>query len=155
VEGLQRFRREFRGPFWLEVIVVAGINDDDAGIEKIAQWSESIRPDRIHLNTVVRPPAEPFARAVPQDRLEKWRHRFRPEAEIIASFERSASSRGKIDESEIVAMVGRRPCTLQDIAAAFGYERHELHIFLEDLLKRGVLQVEQRGEDSYYRAPGL
>ncbi|NYT01814.1 MAG: radical SAM protein, partial [Methanosarcinales archaeon] len=57
VEGLKQFRREFSGEMWLEVMLVKGVNDHEA--PQIASLVEEIGPDRVQLNTVVRPPSEP------------------------------------------------------------------------------------------------
>jgi wyosine [tRNA(Phe)-imidazoG37] synthetase (radical SAM superfamily) len=58
IEGLRMFREVFRGEFWLEVMFVRGVND---GTDEIAALSDAISvidPDRVQLNTVVRPPCE-------------------------------------------------------------------------------------------------
>ena len=57
IEGLRLFRKEFSGEIWLEVMLVKDVNDHEA--EMIANAANSINPDRIQLNTVIRPPAEP------------------------------------------------------------------------------------------------
>jgi len=56
IEGLVALREEFEGEIWLEVMLVKGLNDFE--VHKIAQAAKRIRPDKIQLNTVVRPPAE-------------------------------------------------------------------------------------------------
>lgn len=150
VGGLQQFRKEFKGKFWMEVVVVSGVNDDPAGIKKIAEWMARIAPDRIHLNTVVRPPAVSSVRAVSRDQLETWRGLFNPPAEIMASFEPRACQSAEIRDTDIVAMLDRRPCTRKDMAAAFSVAEEELQGRLETLLECGTLRKEQRGPEIYY-----
>jgi len=57
IEGLSAFRRDYRGQFHLEVMLVAGINDAQEHLRALARVAETLRPDRLELNTVVRPPA--------------------------------------------------------------------------------------------------
>ena len=82
--GLSAFRAEFTGTLWLEVFVVAGVNDSPDGIAGIAETARSIRPDRVHLNTVVRKPAESSARPVSAEALEAFAGMFVPRADVIA-----------------------------------------------------------------------
>ena len=61
ISGLIQFRKQYRGQIWLEVVFCRGVNDDKEEIEKLKGVIERIQPDRIQLNTPVRPPAEEFA----------------------------------------------------------------------------------------------
>ena len=56
--GLRALRQELRGAYWIEVFVVPGVNDRPEDMARIAALARSIGPDRVHLNTAVRPPAE-------------------------------------------------------------------------------------------------
>ena len=58
IAGLSAFRREFQGQIWLEIMLVRGVNDGPGHLKKLKAAAALIRPDRIQLNTVVRPPAE-------------------------------------------------------------------------------------------------
>lgn len=71
VEGLRSFRRDFSRQIWLEVFLIAGVTDIQAEAEKIASLVRETFPDRIHLNTVERPPAESCALPVPKNTLER------------------------------------------------------------------------------------
>src|SRR4030042_7030693 len=51
LQGLIDFRKEFKGKYWLEVFLVAGLNDSDEQIDKIAACIEKIQPDKVQLNT--------------------------------------------------------------------------------------------------------
>jgi len=95
VEGLVRFRERFRGQIWLEVMLVAGVNDSDAEVRAVADVARRIRPDRVQLNTVVRPPAESAARSVPPERLAELAPLFDPPAEVVAEVPRSGTEIGR------------------------------------------------------------
>ena len=60
IEGLITFRREYAGKLLVEVMVVAGLNDQEAALHNLADLMRLIRPDGIDLTTPVRPPAEPW-----------------------------------------------------------------------------------------------
>jgi len=58
IEGLAAFRKEFDGQLWLEVMLVKGVNDTEDALTGIANALHCIRPDQVHLNIPLRPPAE-------------------------------------------------------------------------------------------------
>jgi wyosine [tRNA(Phe)-imidazoG37] synthetase (radical SAM superfamily) len=60
VEGLVAFRSEYSGRLWVEVMLVRGLNDSARSLREIADILDRIRPDAVHVNTAVRPPAEPW-----------------------------------------------------------------------------------------------
>jgi wyosine [tRNA(Phe)-imidazoG37] synthetase (radical SAM superfamily) len=60
VDGLVAFRRMFAGRLWVEVMLVAGVNDNPAALADLAATLRTIEPDEIHLGTPTRPPAEPW-----------------------------------------------------------------------------------------------
>ncbi len=86
VDGLARFREEFPGELRLEVMLVKGVNDSPAAIRALEAAIARIRPDRIELNTVVRPPAERGAAPLDPAALAGIRARLGPKAEVVASF---------------------------------------------------------------------
>jgi wyosine [tRNA(Phe)-imidazoG37] synthetase (radical SAM superfamily) len=116
VAGLAEFTQLFAGPVWLEVFLLAGVTGIADEVEKIAGLAERIRPARIQLNTVSRPPAEEFAMAVPRDLLERFKTRFPGTAEVICEREAGeapASSAQETTDADIMALLRRRPCTVQ------------------------------------------
>jgi len=151
IDGLAEFRKSFRGRIWLEIMLVKGVNDSPAHLRALKRAAERIRPDRIHLNTVVRPPAEARARPLSPARLERIRAMFGPRAEVIAAFGKTGQAAGPpgLDE-DVLATVGRRPVTVDDIAAALGRHRDEVLKTLSHLLERKrVRAVAHRGRTFY------
>jgi wyosine [tRNA(Phe)-imidazoG37] synthetase (radical SAM superfamily) len=58
IEGMVIFREMFKGRLWVEVMLVKGLNDTEESLSNIARALKRIRPDQVHLNVPVRPPAE-------------------------------------------------------------------------------------------------
>jgi len=58
VDGMERFRREYAGALWVEVMLVKGLNDSEEELQALKRRLERIEPDRIYLNVPIRPPAE-------------------------------------------------------------------------------------------------
>ena len=85
VSGVKALREEFGGELWLEVVAVGGVNDTADAMERIAALANGVKAERIHLNTVIHPPAEDTALAVPSERLREFAGLFEPAAEVLGA----------------------------------------------------------------------
>lgn len=152
VEGLIAFRQEFRGQCWLEVLLLAGYTSIDAEVGKIAAFVRQIRPDRVQLNTVTRPPAESYAEAVPRGRMIELAGLFEPRAEVIAEYDRELPEEGKAVCEDILEMLRRRPCSSRDMVAALGLHMNEVVKYLDEMVRQGQVELVVSHEGAYYRA---
>jgi wyosine [tRNA(Phe)-imidazoG37] synthetase (radical SAM superfamily) len=151
IDGMVRFREEFRGEIRLEVMLIKGVNDSPAAIEALKAAVGRIQPDRIELNTVVRPPADRRAGPLGAADLRRIRARLGPKAEIVATFagRRQAPAAGGIERT-VLATVGRRPQTAEDIATALGRHRDEVLKALSSLLARDRVRKLVLGRKTYF-----
>ncbi|MFO7715734.1 radical SAM protein [Desulfosarcina sp.] len=150
-EGVKQFRSEFDGQLWLEVFLLSGINAMPRDVEKIARLADALKPERTHLNTIDRPPAEEFAAAVPMARLEELALLFDPPARIAAAASVKHSKKGQADEAMILSMLSRRPCTMAQIEAAFGLHINEVSKILGRLIQEKRIHADLRNHEVYYR----
>jgi wyosine [tRNA(Phe)-imidazoG37] synthetase (radical SAM superfamily) len=155
IEGLVRFRREFRGEIRLEIMLVEGTNDAPSEIRALKAAADRIRPDEIELNTVFRPPAERGAAPLRPPALARIQARFGPRARVVASFAKKGQTPGTARrslEEAVLATVGRRPQTAADIAAALGRHRDEVLKALTSLLGRRRVHERRHGGRIYFGA---
>lgn len=151
VSGLEQFRREFAGQLWLEVFLIAGVNTDADQIEKIKKLIERIRPDKVHLNTAVRPAAEPDVRAVPRETLDRIARQIGGGCEVIGEAPSGLSDRHEARaEAEVISVLKRRPCSVEDICAGLGMSRNEALKHITRLRERGIINSERRGGITYF-----
>jgi wyosine [tRNA(Phe)-imidazoG37] synthetase (radical SAM superfamily) len=152
VEGLAAFRREFPGQYWLEVFLLGGYTAIEADVKQIAACVKRIRPDRVQLNTVARPPAESFASPVPASALEGFARCFKPRAEVVAERPSRLASKSRPGSASLVLnLLRRRPCTAGDVAAGLGLNIAESLKWLEVLTRRGELETFRHGGAVFYR----
>jgi wyosine [tRNA(Phe)-imidazoG37] synthetase (radical SAM superfamily) len=151
VEGLIRFREEYAGEYWLEVLLLGGITAIPAEVEKIARVVRQIDPDRVQINTVTRPPAEEYAFPVGRSELQELAAAFGSRAEVIADYRPSPPHADFANRGEdIAALLRRRPCTVDDIAEGLGLHRNEVIKYVNALAADGVLETRLRGRTLYY-----
>jgi len=156
VDGLVAFRKEFAKPIWLEVFFVEGINTDDAHVRKMRALVDRIGPDKVQLNTAVRPTAEEFAVRVDEERLKAICAGMGPRAEVVADFRHvHEGEEFKAQRADVLDMLKRRPCSVEDVASGLGMHRHHVIKFVAELKTRGEIREERRGDVLYYSAAGV
>lgn len=148
IEGAWMLREVLSGELWIEVFIVWGMNSIPKDVAKIAELVSAVRPDRIHLNTAARPPAEDFVLSPPAGHLAKLAKLFDPAAEVIADFNSAHLPGVRVTEQTILAMLARRPCTAEQIAGAFGMHRNEVAKYIGKLVHTGRIRA-QTGSRRY------
>ena len=156
VKGIADFKKGFSGKIWLEVMLVKGINDSESEMEEIARYIRIIKPERVQLNTVVRPPAEEYARGLNSGEMEKavlfLRERLgKIPVEVVVEFRGEREKVMKEDvQTAIVNYLKRRPATLHDLSATLGLHRNEVVKYLTRLLKSGRVTERYSGKKKYF-----
>lgn len=142
IEGLIAFRRQYRGLYWLEVLLLSGYTAIEAEVKKIARKTAEIKPNKVHLNTCVRPPVEEYAYAADWRRLVQLADLFTPPAEVIAESEQDLTRKNSnADSRAILQLLKRRPCTVSDIATGLGMHPAEAVKEIEILMREGFVEA--------------
>ncbi len=151
IEGLVKFRKEFKGQIWLEIMLVEGVNDSPAEIKKLKEAADRINPDKIQLNTVIRPPAEKTAKPLTLEEMNKIKELFGEKAEVVASFRKKEQEKAASDIAEaILAIVRRRPVSLEDLENSLGQTREELSLEIQKLLQQKKIKQVRHLDRDYF-----
>ncbi|GAB4335566.1 MAG: radical SAM protein [Candidatus Abyssubacteria bacterium] len=155
VRGLVEFRQLYTGKIWLEVFLLDGTNTTPMALQRIRQHLDAMSPDKIQLNTAVRPPAEEYALRVSDSELMRIRQFFGDKAEIIAPYEGTPDTqKKKALHDEILTLLRRRPCTLDDVSNGLGVHRNEALKHLERLKEQDLVREIRRDGLIYFQAVG-
>ncbi len=154
LEGIKEFTKEFQGKIWLEIMIVKGINDDPEELKQLANFIRELKVDKIHLNTVVRPPAEDTALPVTPEEMQNIAKLFDERVEIIADFNKIRTTPGQKEnvsfEERIVSLLKRRPCTIDDISNSLSIHINEAIKYTNHLLENGLIKRIKLGDKWYY-----
>ena len=150
VDGQKQFRAQFKGEIWMEVFLVGGFNSRPEDVRKIASYAKIIKPDRIQLNTVVRPPAEKFAQPCSMEHLKSLQSFFDPFAEIISDFRTNPSKNFQADEEKILNILQRRPCTIEQLTKIYGMNINEVSKHLSSLLSSQRIRARYISNKCFY-----
>ena len=153
IAGLATFRRHFTGQIWLEIMLVSGLNDMPEQLERLKSAMDLIMPDRIHLNTVVRPPAVESALPVPPERMAAIAAYFGPCCEVIAECPSTAPlSPGGVLAERLAEIVTRHPATLSELAVTLGVSPDLVATCIAELMEKGVIESRLHHGRLYYTA---
>jgi len=151
IDGLERLRKDYKGLLFLEVVLLAGINDTEEELEGLKKVIDRICPEKIQLNTIVRPPADSRAISLDIKKMEEIMVFFGEKAEIVAE----PRLAGQITErSSLVSrfqdMVKRRPLKPDDIAHALNLSLNEVEDLVKGLLIKGQIRKQEHSGEIYY-----
>ncbi|MDA3049592.1 radical SAM protein [Campylobacter sp. JMF_15 NE4] len=119
ISNLIKFSSEFKGELVIEILVVAGLNDNVSEFEALNSVLEKINPARIDLGTIDRPPAFKNAKPVSYERLEFLSKFLKNQSVNIVAKPKYDSEKLDFSEDEILSMLVRRPQSLSDVKAKF------------------------------------
>jgi wyosine [tRNA(Phe)-imidazoG37] synthetase (radical SAM superfamily) len=142
IDGLVRFRREFKGEMLLEIMFCKGINDGPDEVRALAEAAARIGPDRVQLNTVDRPPALDNALPLSLAELEKIKAAFTMhKVEIIGAFshDQSMTDSSVSPEEQILNLLQRRPVHEDDLIMTLGLGRDQALSILNRLVGGGKI----------------
>jgi wyosine [tRNA(Phe)-imidazoG37] synthetase (radical SAM superfamily) len=150
IEGLKKFRESYRGQIWLEIMLIKGYNDDSKELLQIKKALSEIQPDRVHLNTVIRPPSEKYASPLNPDEMRVARDLLGESCEIIAEFHGKGYVGNRDLKGAIIEMTKRRPVTIADISNLFGLSEANATKMMEELNVKGLVREIKYKEKRYY-----
>jgi wyosine [tRNA(Phe)-imidazoG37] synthetase (radical SAM superfamily) len=152
VAGLIAFGEAYKGRMWLEIFALAGINVDEKAAAYFKELIARMGPEKIHVNTAVRPTAETYARRVEDEALVRFCHNLGERAELIVPFQgETKPGEREGTEQDLMNLLARRPCTLADISLSLNMGEARILKCIESLVATQVIETAIDGATVYYR----
>ena len=154
--GLCAFRKEFAGQIWLEVFLVEALNTDADQIAKISGLIKRIRPDKVQLNTAVRPTAEAGVKKLDDEKLQAIADQLGESCEVVTDSLPSRHGehieRRETTPEDVLSMLKRRPCSLNDICSGLGLHPNEALKYIGHFQRQGLIGSEQKDGTTFFKA---
>ena len=128
------FSKIFPHQLVIEVLLVKGINDNEDEIKKINEILQLIKPNRVDIGTIDRPPAykvEP----VEQDRIIELSKYF-TDLPLSVIYKNKPSKKEDFSKDEILRLLAHRPQSSFDIENFFSDDSKSI---LKKLVKSGIV----------------
>ncbi|MDY7002089.1 MAG: radical SAM protein [Thermodesulfobacteriota bacterium] len=159
--GLLKFRSGYGGRLFLEVLLVAGINDTKENLSRLREFCLELKPDRVDVVTMTRPGAFAKAKPVGQDTLRRWRKALsqgpvfgRAGPEVPRKERRKGGEASYVEPEALRDMiensVSRRPQTAQMLAQALAAPLEEVQAALDDLAGQGKIKPQPSEREIFY-----
>lgn len=146
IEGMKSFRTRYKGELVIEILVVEGLNDTNKEFEALGAVLREIKPDRIDVGTIDRPPAYDV-KGVSIERLVELSNLLEGLHVNIAYKKNYIPEKRTFSEDEILELLKRRPQSFEDIELCFD-ERSLSN--LEKLLDAKKLYVKKIAGVDFY-----
>lgn len=151
IAGLQALRTEYTGQIWLEVLFLRRLNDTPEELAKLKETLRLLRPDKVQLNTAVRPVVQDFALPVSTQKLTEIAEFLGDRAEVVADFGNHEHPNFNLSDGDFIATLARRPQTPEDLAEVLGLSLPVVQNRLDVLVKQGRLRhSEHQGKIFYH-----
>jgi len=152
VSGLKALRREYTGQIWLEIMVLKDLNDTEEELTALKALLRELAPDKLQLNTAVRPVADSAAQPLSQGEMEAVARFLGEGTEVVAASRQISPERLAIKDRDVLDMLARRPMTAGDLAQALGMSLAQVRERLGRLLKSGLVHRDVHREQDFYRS---
>ena len=147
VNAVVTFSTQYKGKLFIEILFVRGLNDTKDEIAKLNALLLKLKPLRIDIGTIDRPPAYPVE-GISYGELVTIAQTFDAKLPInIASRVHAEFSQTHYSEDDIINTLDKRPLTPEDIEILFDQESKKR---LERLLKVQKVEIIQRAKLEFY-----
>jgi wyosine [tRNA(Phe)-imidazoG37] synthetase (radical SAM superfamily) len=152
VQGLIAFRDEYAGHLWVEVMLVRGLNDGEAELRDLAAVLERVRPDEVHINVPVRPPAEPWVKVADEEHITRAAAILGAVARVVSPIAPELNLADCDDVVEtIVTVIARHPMSEEDLVRALtGWNPDRVEETLKELQTSGRAHAVVRGGKRFW-----
>jgi wyosine [tRNA(Phe)-imidazoG37] synthetase (radical SAM superfamily) len=157
IQGLIEFRKAYKGLLWLEVFIIPGTNDTPEELALFKEAIKEINPDRVQLNSLDRPGTCDWVQPASSEKLREIAAFLAPlPVEIISRKTNDAGAAPlppAADRSRdaILAMIARRPSTVEEIATLAGLTINDAERILSALERSHRIEKQVTGNRSFYR----
>jgi len=153
IQALCLFKQQFKGQLWLEIFFIESINTSDQHIAQLKKAVDAIKPDKIQLNTAVRPTADQGINPMTYETLKAIADKLGNNAQVVASFspsEKDETIQNKADT--VLSMLKRRPCSLQDICQSLAIHPNEALKYIGHFQQTKQITTEEKNGTIFYKA---
>ncbi len=154
IDGLITFRREYAGQLWIEVMLIKDLNDSEEALYSIAAVLQPIRPDQVHINLPIRPPAEPWVQPADEVGVERALRILGTVAQVVRPAGGAIDLSGSEDlRAAILSVITRHPLCEADLQQTLGHwSASQIKAVLADLVAAGQAQIVTRYGTRFWSA---
>lgn len=146
VSGMVKFRAIHKKQLILETLFVKTLNDNDEEIEKLKNAYYEIKPNRIDIGTIDRPPAY-AVKPVTHDTLVSIADKLE-NLPVTIAHKNKIVNKQRFETDEIITLLSRRPLTFDDVENTF--DEYSMRS-LEKLVQNNKITIINNNGVNFYK----
>ncbi|MFX1479121.1 MAG: radical SAM protein, partial [Promethearchaeota archaeon] len=153
IQGFIYFRENYKGKFWIEVMLIKDVNDSKEELIKIKEKIDLIKPDRIDFNIPIRPPTEVWVKIPDKNIISLLNEIFIDYNNIFYPEIGKFRFYSKNFEKELLSIIERHPMRQEQILQTFSNEKFtEFNILsqLEKLISQDKIKRTIYNNQTFY-----
>ncbi len=147
IEKMSEFSFAFKGELVMEVLVVKGLNDNEKEFKALNEAFKKIRPKRVDISTIDRPPAYPV-KGVSDESLTHLAS-FIDSVAVYIARRKPIKQNLDFNEAELLKMLSLRALSKEELHLRFSKKTAFL---LDDLLNKKLVKAENLAGLVFYKA---
>lgn len=158
IEGLIEFRKVYHGMLWVEVMLIAGMNDSAEALQDIALVLEKVKPDTVHLVLPTRPSTESSVRLPSENAIARARFILSHVVKVVHPVKGSMNLKSTADIIEtVIAITKRHPLQERELRNALDElipdEPDQVELVIRQLLGSGKFKTVTLQDGEVYWVP--
>ncbi|MDD5763930.1 MAG: radical SAM protein [Candidatus Bipolaricaulis anaerobius] len=153
-QGLLEFARTFRGTLASETMLIQGLNEDTAELEKIAKLLAELEPAIAYIAIPTRPPAEAWVKPADEGAVARAYALFSERltrVELLIGYEGNAFSTIGDAVQDLLSITAVHPMRKQAVQELLARDRADWEVVRRLLAEGKLVELTYRGERFYLR----
>jgi len=147
INGIKKFRKIYNKELIIEIMVVKGINDNSKEFEKLNEVLKEIRPNRVDISSIDRPPAYNVKGVDVKELFEL--SKYIKNQNIYIPTRKNLNFSINLTKDELLTTLKKRPFSKSDVENLLNPNTQKI---FNDLLKEKLLEEVIVGGMSFYKA---
>ncbi len=152
LDGIRLFANSFEGELITETMLVKGINDNEMGIEAVAQFIRTLQPSLSYISVPTRPPAESWVKPPEEETLNLAYMKFSEildRVEFLISYEGTDFALSGKVEDDLLAITSVHPMREDAVRELLRKAGSDISL-VENLIEKGLLVKTVFGGNFFY-----
>jgi wyosine [tRNA(Phe)-imidazoG37] synthetase (radical SAM superfamily) len=154
LRGMLAFREAYRGELVTETMLVGGLNDRDEELRGVADFLVRLRPDRAYLSIPIRPPAEEWVSAPPEETVNRAYQILSERVkrvECLVGYEGNAFAFTGDVEDDILSITAVHPMREEAVSALLARAKADWSVIRKLITAGQLKEAEYEGKKFYMR----
>lgn len=147
IKNMAEFSKTFKGELVMESLILDGINDSEDELKALNDAFSVIKPARVDISTLDRPPAHEGAKAISEEKL-RYLASFITAAPVFVATRNLHLEPKDLSKDEILKLLALRPQSKNDVAQGFSALAKKN---LDELLNTGKVKIQSCANLEFYK----